>query len=129
MKPTLFLFLVSHYLFSQTQPGRVTNRCQKFTLQRGILSRLSSFVSTPSKHTRQEREARYGSGRGPDVALTSLLPLLANVHFIKAGSCVSYSVSAGKDSLACRGGFGASSLPALRTSWSHSSFTVPKDNP
>lgn len=89
---------------------------------------IVKFVPTLSKHTRQEREAGYWSGGGPHVALTSLLSLLANVQFIKVGSCVSYSMSARKDSLSCKGGFRAS-LPVLITTLCHSRFTIPKDKP
>lgn len=110
MKPTLFLCVVACYLSLQTQPERVTNRWLKFMLQRGIVSRLwSLYQHCPNTPGRRGKQGI--SGRGPHVALTSLLSLLANMWFIKAGSCVSYSMSARKGSLSCKGGFRASTSP------------------
>lgn len=69
--------------------------------------------------------SRVRSGKCSHVALTSLLSLLANV-LLHQGSFWLFNVSY-KGQLILWGRFWG--MPALRTPWSHSRFTIPKDKP
>lgn len=86
---------------------------------------IVKFVSTLSKHTRQEREA----GSGQEDVHTWHWPLCYHCwlmcSYIKV--LFGYSMSATKGQLILWGRFWG--MPALRTPWSHSRFTIPKDKP